>query len=75
MGGTDGRKESEEDAGDEGDGEGEGEDAPVDAYASAGFADARDIAGVDGEKPADAGVAEDEAEDASGEREHDAFGE
>ena len=72
--GTDGGEEAEENTGDEGDGEGEGEDAPVDAYARAGFADAWDVAGVDREEPADASVAEDEAEDSTGEGEQDALG-
>ena len=72
--GTDGGEETEEDAGDERDDEGEGEDAPVDADGGSGFADAWDVAGVDGEKPAHTDVAEDETEDAAGEGEEDAFG-
>ncbi len=72
--GADGREESKEDAGEERDAESEGEYPPIDRDCAAMLADARNIPGAHRQQPAQANVAEHQAQYAAGDRKQHALG-
>ena len=67
------RNETEHNSGQQGDEQRESENGPIQANRGAMFADARNIAGADGEQCADAKNSEEQTNDAARHRQHDAF--